>query len=176
MRGDVLEVMDSRYSDRFGLGVTRRDVLDVDPANPRATIVADLARADDVPSDRFDCFILTQTLQFIYDVDAAVEHAHRIVKPGGTVLATVPSASRVSRNRVDREYWRFTAASCGRLFARFGPDVEIESHGNVLACVGFLEGVAAEELRPGELDAADAHFPLVIAVRATKPAAAPTAP
>lgn len=36
----------------------------------RARIVADLTRADHVPSDTFDCiiFVRAQTLQMIYDV------------------------------------------------------------------------------------------------------------
>jgi hypothetical protein len=40
--GHVLEIKDRGYTDRYGQGVTRADVLDVNPANPRATIVADL--------------------------------------------------------------------------------------------------------------------------------------
>jgi hypothetical protein len=38
----VLEVEDSGYTERFGHELTERAVLDVDPANPRATYVADL--------------------------------------------------------------------------------------------------------------------------------------
>src|SRR6266478_325221 len=78
IRGRVLEVRDSRYTDRYGTAVQRRDVLDIDPRNPNATIVVDLATADAIPPDQFDCFVLTQTLQFIYDTRAAVAHAHRI--------------------------------------------------------------------------------------------------
>ena len=42
IRGSVLEVMDTRYTDLFGSDVQRSDVLDVDRDNPEATLVADL--------------------------------------------------------------------------------------------------------------------------------------
>jgi hypothetical protein len=39
----------------------------------------------------------------------------------------------------------------------------------MLACIGFLLGVAAEELTPEELDSRDPAFPLIVCVRARKP-------
>jgi SAM-dependent methyltransferase len=170
IRGDVLELLDSGYADRFGRGVSKCDVLDIDRDNPRATVIADLAAADAIAVASYDCFILTQTLQFIYDVRAAVSHAHRILRPGGVVLCTVPSVSRVARRHLESEHWRFTVASCTRLFGDvFGPGaVEVRSYGNVLACVSFLAGLAAEELSQHELDEDDPFFPLLIAVRAVR--------
>src|SRR5215475_200329 len=52
--GRVLEVKDSSYTNRYGIGVQRRDVLDIDRTNPHATIIADLTAADGIPSDQFD--------------------------------------------------------------------------------------------------------------------------
>jgi|SRR5579884_2301908 SAM-dependent methyltransferase len=170
IHGRVLEVKDNRYTKRFGRGVTRHDVLDVDAANARATIVADLSAADTVPDGIFDCFVLVQTLQFIYDVPAALRHAHRMLATGGVLLATVPALSRVDRELERRDFWRFTAASCQRLWQEaFGPDnVSVHSYGNVLTGIGFLAGMACEELSRRELDATDEYFPLIIAVRAVK--------
>src|SRR5204863_7186517 len=54
IRGTVLEVLNREYTERFGEGVEHSDVLDIDPANSDATIVADLAAADVIPSNRFD--------------------------------------------------------------------------------------------------------------------------
>jgi hypothetical protein len=48
--------------------------------------------------------------------------------------------------------------------------VAVESHGNVLTASAFLYGMAAEELKPGELDARDPDYQVVITVRATRPA------
>lgn len=170
IRGRVLEVADSGYTSRFGQGVERSDVLDIDAKNPAATFVADLAAADAVPSDAFDCFILTQTLQYVFDVPAALRHAHRVLRPGGTLLCTVPSVSRIGRKYLETEYWRFTASACSRLFGDAFPGgaVDVRARGNALVCVAFLMGMACEELRARELEPDDAYFPLVVTVRATK--------
>jgi SAM-dependent methyltransferase len=168
--GRVLEVLNREYTERFGRGVERSDVLDIDPSNTDATIVADLAAADEIPSDEFDCVVLTQTLQYVYDLEAAVGHVHRILRPGGTVLCSVPVVSRVDRSELESEYWRLTAAACSRLFGEAFRDgeVDVRTHGNVLTSVAFLMGMAAEELSPRRLDRDDPFFPLVVTVRATK--------
>jgi hypothetical protein len=170
IHGRILEVRDSRYTDRFGVGVECRDVLDIDASNPRATIVADLAAADAIPSGLFDCFVLTQTLQFIYDTHAALVHAHRILRRGGVLLATVPALSRVSFTRADSEYWRFTGASCAQLFGSiFGADhTSVHVYGNVLTAIAFLMGLAAEELSLAELNVRDPSYPVIVAVRGVK--------
>jgi SAM-dependent methyltransferase len=170
IRGRVLEVMNSDYTLRFGSGVEISDVLDIDPGNAHATIVANLAAADAVPTGHFDCFILTQTLQYIYDVKTAVVHAHRILRPGGALLCTVPVVSRIDRAELDSEYWRLTAAACSRLFGDvFGPNnVVVRARGNLLGSVAFLLGMAAEELKVRELEQDDPFFPVVVTVRATK--------
>lgn len=172
IQGRVLEIMNADYTRRFGRGVERSDVLDVDAANPAATIVADLAAADAVPSDTFDCVILTQTLQYVFDLQAALHHVHRILTPGGTLLCTVPSVSRIGRRYLENEHWRFTAASCSRLFgnAFAGGAVEIRTRGNVLTSVAFLMGMACEELSRRELESDDVYFPLIVTVVGTKAA------
>jgi SAM-dependent methyltransferase len=170
IRGHVLEIKNSRYTDRFGLEVERRSVLDIDPSNAAATICADLAAAHTIPSDHFDCFILTQTLQFIFDTRAALGHAHRILRSGGVLLATVPSISRIDRELSEIDYWRFTAAACKTLFQElFAADqLTIRTYGNVLSGTAFWNGMAAEELSSDELDFRDDRFPVIIAIRAVK--------
>jgi SAM-dependent methyltransferase len=171
IRGRVLEVGDRRYTERFGSGVSWSDVLDIDQANPDATIVADLAHAPGVGSDCFECLILTQTLQFVFPVEAAIREAHRLLRSGGVLLATVPAVSRVDRHAgVDGDFWRFTAASCHRLFgAVFGEAaLDVRAYGNVLAAIGFLTGLAREDLSDAELDERDELFPVVVGVRAVK--------
>jgi SAM-dependent methyltransferase len=171
IRGRVLEVMNPEYTDRFGAAVERSDVLDIDSSNASATIVADLAAADEIPNELFDCFVLTQTLQYVYDLEAAVGHAHRILRPGGTLLCTVPTVSRIAHRTLGTEYWRLTALACERLFgdAFANGRVDVRAHGNVLTAVAFLVGIAAEELSPRELDLVDPFFPVLVTVRATKP-------
>jgi SAM-dependent methyltransferase len=170
IRGRVLEVADDRYTRRFGSGVERSDVLDVDAGNPHATLVADLTAADALPTEAFDCFVLTQTLQYVYDLPTALAHVQRVLRPGGALLLTVPSVSRISPGLADTEYWRFTVASCRRLLheAFPGGEVRVAGRGNVLTCIAFLTGLAQEDLRREELDVDDENFPLVVTARAVK--------
>ncbi len=170
IHGHVLEIKDSTYTNRFGVGVEQHDVLDINPSNPGATIVADLAAADSVPADTFDCMILTQTLQFIPDLRAAVAHVHRILRPGGVLLCTAPGISRVERAYASTDYWRFTPAACSLLFrGEFGMEnVTVRTYGNVLTAMAFLTGLASEELSRRELAQHDEHFPVTIATRAVK--------
>jgi len=170
IRGRVLEVKDSGYTDQFGTAVQRRDVLDIDASNPAATIIADLTAARSISSNQFNCFILTQTLQCIFDTHAALEHSHRILHPGGVLLVTVPAVSPIIRKSSLPDYWRFTKASCVTLFERvFGPEcVEVRSYGNVTSAIAFLAGLCLEELRPRQLDVCDEVFPVILGICARK--------
>jgi SAM-dependent methyltransferase len=97
VRGHVLEIKDRGYTTSYGGDrVEVSDVLDIDPANDCATIVADLTNADAIRENTYDCIILTQTLGLIRDVAAAIREVHRILKPGGVVLCTLPAAGRIS--------------------------------------------------------------------------------
>jgi SAM-dependent methyltransferase len=171
--GRVLEIGDNSYTRKFGGDrVTKSDVLHVVEGNPKATIVADLTSADHIPSDSFDCFILTQTLQFIYDVRAALKTLYRILKPGGVVLATFGGISQIANDQWgDYQCWGFTTLSARRLFEEVFPtaNVKVETYGNVLAAISFLQGLAVEELCQEELEHCDHNYELIITVRAMKP-------
>ncbi len=172
IRGAVLEVAESCYSKKFGSGVTKYDVLFVDKTNPDATIIGDLSRPETLPEGVVDCFICTQTFNFIYDFKSAIAGAYRMLKPGGVLLATLAGVSQISRHDMDRwgDYWRFTTASAGRAFGEvFGAGaVETECYGNVLSAVALLEGISLEELTEKELDHKDPDYQVIISVRAVK--------
>lgn len=173
IKGDTLEIANSEYTRRFGREkVKRSDVLHVSPGEPSATVIADLTDAPGIADNTYDCIILTQTLQFIFDVKAAVTTTHRVLRPGGVALVTVPGISQISRYDMDRwgDYWRFTDLAAHRLFADvFGDgNVETKAHGNVLAAITLLEGLPAESLSPEELSHNDPDYPLVTTVRAVK--------
>jgi SAM-dependent methyltransferase len=171
IRGSVLEAMDSRYTTRFGTGVTTSQVLDVDPSNREATLVADLEQPDEFATAVFDCIVLTQVLQYVYDLPAAVSSIHGSLRPGGICLATVPLISRLDAAvPPESEYWRLTGAACARLFGeRFGTaNVQVSECGNVRAGSAFLLGLAAEELSERELAREDPFFPILTTVRAVR--------
>ena len=168
----MLEVGDDSYTRGFGgSAVTTADVLHVKEGNPAATIVGDLADGSSIPSETFDCLVLTQTLHLVYDLRAAVATLHRILRPGGVALVTVPGISQISGDEwAESWYWSLTTLSARKLFEeRFSPDkVAIEAHGNALTATAFLQGLAAEELRPEELDCHDPRYQMLITVRAVR--------
>jgi SAM-dependent methyltransferase len=176
IRGRVLEIGDDAYTRRFGgQRVVHRDVLNITADNPEATIVADLAFAPQIADASFDCVILTQTLHLIYDARSAVRTLHRILKPDGVLLMTVPGITLVPTTSVwgHTWYWAFTELAVRRMLEEVfeAPQVKVDSRGNVLAALAFLHGLAAQELTPGELAAADPEYPLILAARARKGAA-----
>jgi peptidoglycan/xylan/chitin deacetylase (PgdA/CDA1 family)/glycosyltransferase involved in cell wall biosynthesis len=174
IRGHVLEVRDSNYTTRFGAAaVTQADVVDVDAANSQATIVTDLRNASAIASDTYDCLVVTQTLHLIDDIRAAIRECARVLRPGGVLLATVPSIIRVDDEAgVDGDYWRLTEASARKLFADAFPQdcLEVTTYGNVAAATAFLQGVSLEEISTSEVEHRDPVFPVVVAVRAVRPA------
>lgn len=173
IQGRVLEIGERVYTEKYGKArVTKSDVLHVQEGNPEATIIGDLAQADHIPSDSFDCFILTQTLQYIYDLRSGLKTIYRILKPGGTVLATLPSITPlIDPNWNDCWYWNFTTLSAQRLFEEVFPskNVQVEVFGNVMAATAFLQGLSTQELTKEELDYCDSGYQVLITVRAVKP-------
>jgi len=171
VRGDVCELLNDDYTVRFGgRRVARREILDIDAGNKQATILDDLTCPERLGTERFDCFILTQTLSYIYDCGAALRHAYASLKPGGTLLVTVPSTIRFHREPED--HWRFTADSLARLIAERCPGAayEVEQKGNLVVAIAFLLGLAREDLEPAELRRDDERFPIVVLARITRPA------
>ncbi|HEY9771522.1 MAG TPA: glycosyltransferase [Coleofasciculaceae cyanobacterium] len=173
IQGRVLEIGDDSYTKEFGgKRVTTRDVMHVKEGNPLATFVGDLTNADCLPSDTFDCFILTQTLHLVYDFRLAMQTIYRILKPGGVVLLTVPGISQLATDEWSSYWcWSFTSYSTQHLFEEFFPldCIQVEVHGNVKSAIAFLQGLCTAELSQKELDYKDPCYPLLITVRAEKP-------
>lgn len=171
--GTVLEIGDDTYSNRLGHDIQQIDVLHVEPGNPKATIVTDLCTDTTIPDNRYDCIVMPQTLQFIYDYRSALKRTYEILKPGGVVLITLSGISQISKYDMERwgEYWRFTSLSAIRLFNEFFPleNIQVKSYGNLLSAVALLEGLASRELKKKELDFHDSNYEVTITVRAIKP-------
>ena len=170
IRGHVLEVGDDSYSSRFGGGnIAKQDVLHVNAGNPAATIVGDLADPATLPIARFDCIILTQTLQYVFDVDAAVANIRRALRPGGVALVTVPALSPLCEDEWKAShYWLFTALAVERLLAAHFDRgrIDVATRGNLYAATAFLHGAAVEEVGRKKLGATDTNYPVTVTARA----------
>jgi len=173
VRGHVLEVAESTYTEWYGDdAVSSSDVLYAAEGNAQATVVGNLVSGDGLAEAAWDCFICTQTLQFIADLPAAVAGTRRLLAPGGVLLATVPGISQISTvdDAAWGDWWRFNARGVKRLFeAEYGAaNVKVERHGNVKTAAAFLYGLAAEDLTTEELQREDNDYQMLICVRAVR--------
>ncbi len=171
IKGRVLEIGDNEYTLRYGKGITQSDILHVDASNPHATFVGDLSNAPHLPDNSFDCIVLTQTLHLIYEYKHALATCYRILKPGGTLLLTVPGITPIDHGEWKKTwYWSFTDSALHRLFADTFPTgaVQISSFGNVFIASAFLYGMGLSEVTKEQLDHYDPQFQVINAVKATK--------
>lgn len=170
--GRVLEIGDNEYTLRYGSAkVMQSDILHIDETNPYATFVGDLSDAPHLPDNSFDCIVLTQTLQLIYNYKAAVETCFRVLKPEGTLLITVPGISHIGQDQWGKYWhWSFTNNSIAKILAEyFLPDrIKIETFGNVLIAAAFLYGMGLPELTKEQMDVRDPHYQVIIAASAMK--------
>jgi hypothetical protein len=177
IRGRILEIAEDTYARKFADLKSREisvfETLHFDGSGKPSTITGDLAIPASLPENRYDCFICTQTYNFIYDVKQAIAGTYQLLKNDGIVLATVAGISQVSRYDMDRwgDYWRFTDASALKLFEDvFGKGhVEMVTFGNVLAATALLQGLAVEDLPDRSLlDEKDPDYQVIIGIIARK--------
>ncbi len=172
IKGQVLEIGDNAYTLKFGgTKLTKSDILHVDDSNEQATFIGDLSNAPHIPSNTFDCIVLTQTLHLIYDYKAAIETCYRILKPGGTLLLTVPGISHIAQDEWGKYWlWSFTDVSMQKIMGEYFDEdkISIKTYGNVLVASAFLYGMGLPEISKEKLDHHDPHYQVIITVGAVK--------
>jgi SAM-dependent methyltransferase len=176
--GRILEVGGDQYAKRFAAAAAaggpgpQLEVLHVSAVNEAATVVGDLSTGEGIPKERYDCILCTQTLHVIYDMRAAIRSLHDALVPGGVALVTVPGITPACVPDRDHwgDWWRLTSSSARALFHEvFEPEhVHVEAYGNLLTAMGFLQGLAAEEFAPWELELRDPAFEVLIGVHARR--------
>ena len=174
IRGRVLEVKDDGYTRRYGTGVERADVLDIDAVEP----AGDGGRRP--RGRRRDPRGRLRLLRAHADPPPGLRRRRRrpAARTGPSLRAascssTVPALSRMCGDpETYPDYWRFTAPSARRLSRRRSARANVEVHtaGNALAGAAFLLGMAADELGARRLDAADPSHPVLVTIRAVKAA------
>jgi SAM-dependent methyltransferase len=180
VHGHCLEVGTTATIRHHGGDALRQaDAIDLAPHSPEISVVADLTEADGVPSDTYDCFVNQFTTHLIYDLESALYHSLRILKPGGVLLVNFPTVEYCFSRGLDMGtgaplfvFWQFTQLQVENLLRQAGlaeNDVELEIFGNLFARVAYQMNMPAEELTREELDHVDPGHPLLICVRATKP-------
>ena len=91
------------------------EYVGVDLENPAADLEGSV-EALPVEDASFDLVLCTQVLEHVTDPDIAVRELHRVVAPGGRVLASTHGVQVYHPSPTD--YWRWTHTGLERLFAR----------------------------------------------------------
>ena len=170
--GNVLEVGDRVYMNRYPQHINKSTIIHYQEKKGENSFVGDLTQLEDLPADEFNCFVCTQTFNFIYDFEAAIRGSHYLLRKDGYLLATVSGIQQISKYDASRwgDYWRFTQQACLKSFSGvFGEEnVEVASYGNVFTCVAGLEGLSSSELTVEELDYHDPSYEMIIGICARK--------
>jgi len=105
----------------------------------RTPLVNIVARGEQIPlaSAQFDLVICTQVLEYIPEPGAVIAEIHRVLKPGGRLVLSVPA---VFPRDSDHDSWRFLPGSLRCLLRSFR-DVEVVAEGSSVAGVFRTAGV-----------------------------------
>lgn len=121
MPGATYVGLDTSHSDAFGMS-RRRDVVYYD--------------GGEMPfeDDEFDHVLCTEVLEHVDEPLPFLADLHRVLRPGGTLVLTVPWSARV--HHIPYDYYRFTPFALGLLLTSAGfSDIAIEERGNDVATI-----------------------------------------
>jgi radical SAM protein with 4Fe4S-binding SPASM domain len=167
VRGRCVEFAPAVYKELFaGQGqITTYDVWNLSPGKG-VTVAADLQNAAGVPDNTFDTIICTHVLSAIPDVRRAAKELHRVLKPGGLILCTVPAVLQCYAPD-PKDYWRFTQDSIGDLFGDFSRS-EIHVFGNPATVSGSPFYLMSYHFPAGFMEKHSQQCPSIIAAAAWK--------
>jgi SAM-dependent methyltransferase len=125
-----------------GCGMVRRFEVDT-PGRYLATDLRALSNVDfssdatalPLADDSVDAVVSLELLEHVPEPKSVLTELARILRPGGTVLISVPSA--VPRHD-DHDFWRFTAEGLERLCSEFFPGGRVEVFGGTFEALGYL--------------------------------------
>jgi SAM-dependent methyltransferase len=124
-----------------GCGMVRRFEVDT-PARYLATDLRALSNVDfssdaialPLPDDSVDAVVSLELLEHVPEPKSVLSELARILRPGGTVIISVPSA--VPRHD-EHDFWRFTAEGLERLCSEFFHG-RVEVFGGTFEALGYL--------------------------------------
>lgn len=169
--GTVMEIAEDTYSKKYGNDLEKVVIFTADEKATGQVIIGDLQSGAGVHEGIADCFILTQTLPFIYDVQASCENIVRSLKPGGYALITVRGISTISQYDEQRwgDYWGFTRQSLKKLFDMDNVEIiDLVQYGNMKTAIGFMCGLAYEDLDEQDFAEDDELYPVFLGIAIRK--------
>jgi hypothetical protein len=120
-------------------------------SNPKSSFVGDLTTARHLPADSFDCIIMTQMLQYVYDLYGL---SLLFIAFAGREACCLPLCQAFP----GMAFLLINGAmAVARLFNERFPAsaIEIEPQGSVRGASSLLQGLASDELERAKLDYKD---------------------
>ena len=115
--------------------VTEYHGLDLHPRSDEVTLVADIQDMHMIENDSYDTAICLEVLEHTPDPFRAAGEIHRILRPGGVLIVSVPHLSRLHDEPDD--YFRFTKYGLRDLLGREGFEViSLEHRGGLCSFIG----------------------------------------
>lgn len=172
IKGNVLEIGDRNYTNKFGTAVKESYVLHFDEmasedrgiCGCEFDFMGDLRTGEGIAKDFYDCIILTQVLNFVRDIKDTPNVLIDSLKIGGTLLISVSGISAICRYDMDKygQYWNFTDKSIRDMFMRSNTECQVWTRGNCKVACTFLQGMGCADLTEEELRETDEDFQVMI--------------
>jgi len=149
MRGCVIDLGGKRENKRGSFQPPENEAdswlyINLDPkAIPN--IFADVTQTP-LRGESVDCIICTEVLEHLPNPQACVDEAHRLLRKGGVVFASVPFIYPVHADPFD--FQRFTEDGLRKLFGDFS-SVEIIPMGSFPGVLGMLIEIGIEGIQGG---------------------------
>lgn len=167
IKGNVLEIEDNTYTRKFGVNfVDKSIVMDVNASTPDIDFNANLETGAGIRESVADCFILTQTLMYMYDLKSAAKNIGRLLKNKGVALITCSGLSQNSRRCMENygSYFNFNEAVFHRMFEEEPclKVLETGTLGNVKTVTAHINGLCCEDLQTVDFEEVDECYPLIV--------------
>lgn len=161
LKGKVLDVGcgDKPYS-KYLTSADEHIGLDVFPLPEVDVVVPRIGKWTMLQDNSFDCVISTQSLEHITEFDNYISEIHRVLKKGGTFVATLPFIE--FEHGTPYDFRRFSVWGLKQLFGKDYEIVEIRKQGGFGCLAGFTFLNFLYSLKPIRYSAS-ALFPLWIA-------------
>lgn len=123
LSGDVLDVGCGQSPYRFLLDKTKTryhgiDIADAEKFDYSNSEITPF-NGKDIPfgDNSCDAIVCTEVLEHVFDHESLVAEMHRVLKPGGIGLITVPWSARY--HYIPHDYFRYTPSALKNIFGRF---------------------------------------------------------
>ena len=136
-------LLNNSNAEYFGIDIQDSENFDYDNVN----IIHYDGKIIPFNDDTFDSFICTEVLEHVIDPTLLISEMHRILKPGGQGIITIPWSARFHYKPYD--YHRYTPSMLQLLFSEFkegliiprGNDISVIASKIIVLYFGFVKNI-----------------------------------